>query len=241
MTAPTGVPAADVIAYARTQLGDPYWFGATGPDRWDCSGILQWAYKQAGLSIPRVTYDMVADPKLQRITRGELQPGDLVFSAWGADGGKRSSHVGMYIGNNQLIQSGSGQPIEGTSHGVQVTALDANYWAHVDELRRVPGVLGYAGPSDPDGPGLLFPNTAVGNALSLLQNMVPNPGNVTEALTNIGSGVLSVAQSAIGVGQLAGTITRAFLPTNLLRGFFFFMGIVFILLGIWFVSLELRD
>lgn len=83
-----------VIAAAKTQLGDPYVWGGTGPNGWDCSGILQWAFAQAGLSIPRVSYDQARIGTVVPVSA--LKPGDLI--AW--DG-----HIALWLGNNQLLES----------------------------------------------------------------------------------------------------------------------------------------
>ena len=86
------------LAFARAHLGDPYVFGATGPHRWDCSGLAQAAWRAAGVSIPRTTYDQFKVGK--RVARADLQPGDLVFFY-----GSNPSHVGLYAGNGQIINA----------------------------------------------------------------------------------------------------------------------------------------
>lgn len=86
------------LAFAREQLGEPYAFGATGPNRWDCSGLTQAAWRAAGVTIPRTTYTQVKIGK--RIARADLQPGDLVFFY-----GSRPSHVGLYAGDGLIIHA----------------------------------------------------------------------------------------------------------------------------------------
>jgi cell wall-associated NlpC family hydrolase len=88
-----GKAAAAAIAYARAQLGKPYEWGGTGPDAFDCSGLVQLAYASAGVSIARTSQAQwatgrhVSDPA----------PGDLVFFA-GADGTPSSpGHVGLLV------------------------------------------------------------------------------------------------------------------------------------------------
>ncbi|KJK58729.1 C40 family peptidase [Saccharothrix sp. ST-888] len=89
--------AAAAIAFARSQLGKPYAWGATGPDAYDCSGLVQAAWQSAGVSLPRTTYaQIVAAP---RVGRGQLHPGDLVFFYSGI------SHVGLYAGNGRMIHA----------------------------------------------------------------------------------------------------------------------------------------
>ncbi|WP_049804607.1 C40 family peptidase [Microlunatus phosphovorus] len=86
------------LAFARAQLGEPYVFGATGPDRWDCSGLSQAAWRAAGVSIPRTTYTQFKVGK--RVARADLQLGDLVFFY-----GSNPSHVGLYAGDGLIINA----------------------------------------------------------------------------------------------------------------------------------------
>ncbi|WP_017543492.1 C40 family peptidase [Nocardiopsis prasina] len=99
-----------VLDFARAQIGKPYVWGGTGPDGYDCSGLTQAAWAQAGVSLPRTTYDQVnaGTP----VSRDQLQPGDLMFfydvSA--------PSHVGIYAGNGMMIHgSNPSKPLEEVS------------------------------------------------------------------------------------------------------------------------------
>ncbi|MCX5206914.1 bifunctional lytic transglycosylase/C40 family peptidase [Streptomyces sp. NBC_00237] len=98
---PTGA-AGTAVAFARAQLGTPYVWGGDGPAEggFDCSGLTKAAYAAAGITLPRVANDQYqATPK---IPAGQpLLPGDLVF--YGTPG--RIHHVGLYIGNNQMINA----------------------------------------------------------------------------------------------------------------------------------------
>ncbi|WP_405535683.1 NlpC/P60 family protein [Streptomyces sp. NBC_00075] len=89
--------AAAAVSYAYQKLGSPYVWGATGPDAFDCSGLMQAAYRSAGISLPRTTYAQINAG--QRVSRSELLPGDLVFFYSGI------SHVGMYVGRGQMIHA----------------------------------------------------------------------------------------------------------------------------------------
>ncbi|WP_075661273.1 C40 family peptidase [Streptomyces acidiscabies] len=89
--------ASAAVSYAYAKLGSPYVWGATGPDAFDCSGLIQAAYRSAGLSLPRTTYAQIGAG--QRVSRSQLLPGDLVFFYSGI------SHVGLYIGNGQMIHA----------------------------------------------------------------------------------------------------------------------------------------
>lgn len=88
--------AAAAIAAARTRLGMPYVWGATGPTTFDCSGLMLWAYAQAGLRIPRTSRSQYAG--LPRVPLSELAPGDLIFYASDVRNPGTIHHVGMYVG-----------------------------------------------------------------------------------------------------------------------------------------------
>ena len=89
--------AAKALAFARAQIGKPYVWGATGPGSYDCSGLTQAAWKAAGVTLPRVTYDQVNAGTT--VSLADAQPGDLVFFYDGI------THVGLYIGNGMMIHA----------------------------------------------------------------------------------------------------------------------------------------
>ncbi|MFI6517177.1 NlpC/P60 family protein [Spirillospora sp. NPDC050679] len=91
-----------IIAFAMAQRGKPYVFGANGPDAWDCSSLLQAAYRSVGLTIPRTTF--VQWPFGIKIKKGEERPGDLVFFNSGpGTSNDNPGHVGMVIADNKMI------------------------------------------------------------------------------------------------------------------------------------------
>ena len=95
---PGGSGAAQrAVAAAMTRLGDRYVFGATGPTRFDCSGLVQWAYRQAGISTTHYTGTLYND--YRHIPESQLKPGDLVFFY------RDHHHVGIYIGNGLMINA----------------------------------------------------------------------------------------------------------------------------------------
>lgn len=101
ITAPNAT-IAKIIAFAMAQRGKPYVFGATGPDSWDCSSLVQTAYAAAGLTIPRTTFEQW--PLGVRIPNDQAQPGDLVFFNSGPGASTTSpGHVGLVIGHGQMI------------------------------------------------------------------------------------------------------------------------------------------
>jgi cell wall-associated NlpC family hydrolase len=96
--------AQAAVDTALAQLGDPYVWGAGGPDAFDCSGLTQYAYAAAGIALP---HSSLAQSQMgTAVSRADLQPGDLVFFYTPV------SHVGMYIGNGQMVHaSTAGQPV----------------------------------------------------------------------------------------------------------------------------------
>ncbi|MFF0214777.1 C40 family peptidase [Streptomyces vinaceus] len=90
--------AGAALAAAITQKGDAYHMGDTGPDSWDCSGLTQWAYAQAGVKISRVTTTQANDGT-RIYNESELQPGDLVLFYGDLH------HVGLYAGNGQVFHA----------------------------------------------------------------------------------------------------------------------------------------
>ena len=112
--APADALVSRLITILRGTLGDPYVWGGTSPLGFDCSGLMQWAFAQVGVPLPRTTFEQwtvgtaVADPA----------PGDLVFFQTYAPG---ASHVGMALGNGQFIDAGDTV--------VRIDTLSAPYWA----------------------------------------------------------------------------------------------------------------
>src|SRR5450759_4346567 len=102
ITPPTPAVAA-AIAYAQDQIGKPYQWGGTGPDAFDCSGLVMMAYRTAGINIERTSEAQWASEP--RVPASQVEPGDLVFFA-GADGTPTSpGHVGLVIGHGQRIEA----------------------------------------------------------------------------------------------------------------------------------------
>lgn len=93
----TGVSSSDIINYASQFLGVPYVWGGTSPSGFDCSGLVQYVYGHFGISLPRVARDQ-QDVGL-KVTRDQLQPGDLVFF------GDPAHHVGIYVGNGMMLHA----------------------------------------------------------------------------------------------------------------------------------------
>jgi peptidoglycan DL-endopeptidase CwlO len=106
---PNASLAARAVAFARSQIGDPYVFAAAGPGSWDCSGLTLGAYASVGVAIgihsATAQYNY-ARSRGRLVSYADRQPGDLVFYT---DGGGDMYHVAMYSGNGMMIEA----PTEG--------------------------------------------------------------------------------------------------------------------------------
>ena len=94
----------DVVTAARTRLGSPYAWGATGPATFDCSGLVVWAYAQTGVSVPRTSQAQAAGGTA--VARADLQPGDVIAYY------PNASHVALYVGAGLVIHASTyGRPV----------------------------------------------------------------------------------------------------------------------------------
>ncbi|MDB8790921.1 C40 family peptidase, partial [Romboutsia sp. 1001216sp1] len=117
----------DAIKLLESQIGKPYVWGATGPKSFDCSGLVQYVYKNAlGKDIPRVSYEQSKFGKA--IDKKDLQVGDLIFFDTMNKG--RVSHVGMYVGNGEFIHASN------PKDGVKKSKLTGYYEKHYRGARR---------------------------------------------------------------------------------------------------------
>jgi peptidoglycan DL-endopeptidase CwlO len=110
---PANSRAGIAVRAALSRLGSPYVWGATGPDRFDCSGLTQWSYARAGIHLDRTTYQQIYDGI--PIPRSQVRPGDLVFPSAG--------HVQLAIGNNLVVEAphaGATVRISPLGAGVQI-------------------------------------------------------------------------------------------------------------------------
>jgi len=155
-----GIPAvqaptqavATAISFAEQQLGKPYLWGGTGPDSFDCSGLVMMAYRSAGINIERTSQVQWATE--QRVPASQVQPGDLVFFA-GADGTPTSpGHVGLVIGNGKMIEAyATGFPIRVASYVGRGAIGFTQPWAQAGGTPAASTV--------PSAPGMPTPGTAV--------------------------------------------------------------------------------
>lgn len=110
---PTRAARSEVVSIAKRYLGAKYVWGAEGPNTFDCSGFTMFVYRQVGVQLPRVSRDQINAG--QRVSRGDLQPGDLVFF------GSPIHHVGIYVGGGQMIHSPR------TGDVVKISPLHSDY------------------------------------------------------------------------------------------------------------------
>jgi len=104
---PPSSAAATAVKVALAQVGDEYEWGGAGPDEFDCSGLTMYAWRKAGVSLPHSAAAQYAS--LPKVSRSQLQPGDLVFYG---EGGGGISHVAMYIGGGRIVHAYSeGTPV----------------------------------------------------------------------------------------------------------------------------------
>lgn len=119
-----GARAADVAAQL---IGKPYRYGGNTPAGFDCSGLVQYSYRRAGIEVPRSTGEQLKEAR--SIARDELRKGDLLFFD---QEGKRSSHVAIYLGNDTFIHAPS------SGKRVRRDRLGDPYWRkHFFGARRI--------------------------------------------------------------------------------------------------------
>jgi cell wall-associated NlpC family hydrolase len=115
-----------VLAFAKAQVGEPYQWGAAGPDSWDCSGLTMRAWETAGVSLPH--YTVAQYQAGTPISAGELRPGDLVFwsSSSSPDG---IHHVALYLGDGMIVHA--------PRTGRDVSIESMYYWIPPTHFSRV--------------------------------------------------------------------------------------------------------
>ena len=130
---PNGAGGAAVVPIALSQLGKPYVWGGNSPTTsFDCSGLVQWAYGQVGVSLPRTAQEQY--DATMRLSPADLKPGDLVFFAATYASADVITHVGVYLGDGMMVNA----PAEGEV--IQELPVFSGYWAdHYAGAGRVPG------------------------------------------------------------------------------------------------------
>jgi cell wall-associated NlpC family hydrolase len=101
-----GLTSAELVGFLRaaeSRIGLPYVWGAAGPRSFDCSGLVQWSFAQAGVVMPRVAADQARTGPMVPVA--QLQPGDLLFYHTDPTAPAYISHVAIYLGNNMMLQA----------------------------------------------------------------------------------------------------------------------------------------
>jgi NlpC/P60 family/Putative peptidoglycan binding domain len=98
-----GSPAAVAVKFATAQLGKPYRWGADGPRSFDCSGLVQTAYRAAGVALPRVSRQQYGAGT--HVSLKALRAGDLLFYAKDTSDPRTIYHVGMYLGAGRMVEA----------------------------------------------------------------------------------------------------------------------------------------
>jgi len=126
-TRPTAELSDQAATHAQRMVGKPYRFGGSSPAGFDCSGLVLYSYKQAGLSLPHNTDRQRTASRPVKVA--ELRRGDLLFFN---QEGKKFGHVGIYVGGGKFVHA----PSSGKS--VRSDRLDSPYWKnHLSEARRI--------------------------------------------------------------------------------------------------------
>jgi cell wall-associated NlpC family hydrolase len=95
--------ALAALHQAESQIGKPYVWGAAGPNSYDCSGLVMWAYAQVGVHLDHWTGDQWNEGA--HVSRANLRPGDLVFFAYNTSDPSSIHHVGLYVGNGEMVNA----------------------------------------------------------------------------------------------------------------------------------------
>ena len=120
---------------ALTRRGCRYWWGANGPNYFDCSGLVYWAYNQAGVKLGRTTAAGYAGSG-QSISRSQLQPGDVITFSYGSG----VAHIGIYIGGGSFVHAsgeGSGTVGQYADQCVKTAPLSGYWERYVYNYRRL--------------------------------------------------------------------------------------------------------
>jgi peptidoglycan DL-endopeptidase CwlO len=135
--------AREAVEFALRQLGKPYQWGAQGPDRYDCSGLMWDAYRSVGVSLPRVAADQYSGTRARPVARHALLPGDLVFFSRSPTDWRQVHHVGMYVGDGRMVHAPNRNDV------VKVSPI---WWSSFFAATRVVGAVETTSPSPTPSP-----------------------------------------------------------------------------------------
>ncbi|MFE9834037.1 NlpC/P60 family protein [Streptomyces sp. NPDC005551] len=169
----TGKSAGGAINAALAQVGKPYQWGGTGPNAFDCSGLMQYAYKKVGVRLPRVSQAQMKVGK--GVKRKDVRPGDLMFP--------HSGHVVMYIGDGKIV--------EAPRTGLDIRVAPVSTYGKYAAIRRVVGSVGsYSSGEDQDAnPQKEQSGQAGGDSGSMILSSETGSTEEVEAITAAIAGV----------------------------------------------------
>lgn len=197
-----GASAAQVIKIAETQLGVPYVWGGEDPGKgMDCSGLMQWAFGQAGVKLPRTSQEQ--QNAGSRVAVNNTQPGDLLFV------GQPAHHVVMDIGGGKILEAPH------TGANVRIRALNPSEYTSASRVVGSVGNINSLLNSNTSGPNTLNnqQNTSGGNlggyggvseAAAIASALMGSVGSLplnSGSTTAAGTGIGSVGSNPIGNGQ----------------------------------------
>lgn len=110
-------PGTAALVVAESRIGAPYRYGGSGPDAFDCSGLVAYAYRQAGITLPRTAAQQYS--AVTPVRKHELRPGDLVFFRVN---GRSVGHVGIYAGEERFVDAPQ------TGGTVRMASLDDSWY-----------------------------------------------------------------------------------------------------------------
>lgn len=193
------VTGDQIVAEARKFLGVPYVYGGESPSGFDCSGLIQYVLHQLGVSFPRTADIQGESQYVDTITYAQLQPGDLIFSAWGSDVGANGiGHVSIYVGNGKMIVAPH------TGARVEYEDLTPYYRQHVVKYGRVKGTAAGTGA----GGGIVPASGGLGGILSF-------PTEIVSFFSEAGKLFAAFFQPATYIRLAAGMFGLIFLVAGL--------------------------
>ena len=153
--------ASAAVGWAEQEVGKPYVWGGENPNvGFDCSGLVQWSYGKAGVSLPRTSQEQWAALSKRSVGLNQVREGDLVFTA-GADGTAQSpGHVAMMISNNQIIEAAE------TGIPIRIRGYNPKEWQHAGRPSGSGATGGFASGSPPTSSTVTSGNAGLGFGLS---------------------------------------------------------------------------
>lgn len=220
----------EIVANARAELGKPYVYGATGPDDFDCSSLVQFVFSKAGLNVPRVSSAQFNFGT--QVQAADLAPGDLVFSEWSGDDVPHHGHVAIYAGNGMIIEA----PHPGGV--VQEVPLDTNYLAHVDGYTRPVGLS--TGPASPVTGGGTRTTGGTANPAGFDWNPLSWPGSLLNWMSGGITGDVSqlVSGATATLADIVKFAALFFQPSTYIRIGAGILGYLFLVAGLVMLSVE---